>query len=134
MGCGWPGSDDHADWMTHLCQRPIRFVVDLPGWDERARIAAVPGGAILANPKHELVRVDLAQDLFDQAEASLERQRVLPNEPAIQQAVDDWLLMERKARAWDELVQRATSCDITAAQVLALEDILVHPAREPSTR
>lgn len=36
----------------------------------------------------------------------------------IQQAVDDYLLMERKARAWDELVARASSCDVTARDVL----------------
>ena len=49
-------------------------------------------------------------------------------------AVDDYLLMERKARAWDELEQRATSCEVTARDVLALRDAVVHPAHDSSAR
>jgi hypothetical protein len=50
----------------------------------------------------------------------------------IAKAVDDWLLMERKARAWDELRQRAedwAAIEITLAEM----DALVHPAQNPST-
>ena len=52
----------------------------------------------------------------------------------IARAVDDYLLMERKARAWDELEQRATSCEVTARDVLALRDAVVHPAHDSSAR
>lgn len=41
----------------------------------------------------------------------------------IAQAVDDYLLMERKARAWDELRAMA------GGEVLAMMDALVHPAQ-----
>ena len=54
--------------------------------------------------------------------------------PAVDQAVDDYLLMERKAQAWDELrvmVGRfEQSCPVSVAQM----DNLVRPAQEPSTR
>lgn len=81
------------------------------------------GGLILANPEHEPLR--LAQSLFDRAEATLERQHTLPNATAIAKAVDDWLLMERKARAWDELYARAHD-DLS---LLALMERLVQPAQ-----
>lgn len=68
-------------------------------------------------------------------EVTLECQRVLPNEPAIAKAVDDWLLMERKARAWDELVRLVEMAhpDPVSVGNIDLELWLAHPAREPST-
>ena len=48
---------------------------------------------------------------------------------AIQQAVDTYLEMERKARAWDELYVRAHD-DLS---LLALMEGLVHPAPDAST-
>ena len=50
---------------------------------------------------------------------------------AIDKAVDDWLLMERKARAWDELRGLLFPSE---ARVLAEMDRLVHSAHGPSTR
>lgn len=51
----------------------------------------------------------------------------------IQQAVDDYLLMERKARAWDEL---RSALFPSERRVLALMDELVHPAQTdaPATK
>ena len=54
---------------------------------------------------------------------------------AIQRAVDDYLLMERKARAWDDL-RRHLMCSGMAVSVqstLDVMDALVHPAHEPSS-
>lgn len=47
--------------------------------------------------------------------------------PAVDQAVDDYLLMERKARAWDDL--RAVAVVERWGKVLALMDMKVHPAQ-----
>lgn len=55
----------------------------------------------------------------------------------VAKAVDDCLLMERKARAWDELRLAATCGGErlgTAAEVLAFMDRLVHPAQTTGTR
>lgn len=55
--------------------------------------------------------------------------------PAVDKAVDDYLLMERKARAWDELraevLRWARGHD--RELVLELMDKIVHPA-QPSAR
>jgi hypothetical protein len=49
----------------------------------------------------------------------------------LQKVVDDYLLMERKARAWDALYAKAMrDWDQTR---LADMDALVHPAHKPST-
>jgi hypothetical protein len=48
----------------------------------------------------------------------------------IAQAVDNYMLMERKARAWDELYVRAHD-DLS---LLALMEGLVHPAPDASKR
>lgn len=51
----------------------------------------------------------------------------------VAKAVDDYLLVERKARAWDELRLAATCGGErlgTAAEVLAFMDRLVHPAQD----
>lgn len=52
----------------------------------------------------------------------------------IAKAVDDYLLMERKARAWDELraVYAPIAGVVHAAEVVATMDALVHPAPAPS--
>lgn len=57
-------------------------------------------------------------------------------EEAIQQAVDDYILMERKARAWDALehVLRQAPAQITPDEVLRRMRNLVHPAPAGSTR
>ncbi len=47
------------------------------------------------------------------------------------QAVDDYLLMERKARAWEKLAVWAHMND---RELFDRMDDLVHPAQEPSTR
>lgn len=49
----------------------------------------------------------------------------------IQQAVDDYLLMERKARAWDELRSKLEMDPLRGGVVgvLAMMDALVHPAQ-----
>ena len=60
----------------------------------------------------------------------------LNNDAAIQQAVDDYLLMERKARAWDDL-RRHLMCSgmvVSVQSTLDVMDALVHPAQQPSTR
>ena len=64
-----------------------QFVAALPeGFDGRTRLAALCGGeVVVAHPDHA------------------PRFYAAP----IQQAVDDYLLMERKARAWDEAVRTA---------------------------
>ena len=52
---------------------------------------------------------------------------------AIAQAIDDYLLMERKARAWDELrALCAKSDDPAAPLVVELMARLVHPAQDSS--
>jgi hypothetical protein len=48
-----------------------------------------------------------------------------PKPDPIAQAVDDYLLMERKARAWDALRAQLFPSE---SRVLALMDRLVHPA------
>lgn len=53
-----------------------------------------------------------------------------PKPDPIQQAVDDYLLMERKARAWDQLRDLLFPSE---SRVLAEMDRLVHPAQNPST-
>ena len=51
-------------------------------------------------------------------------------EKAIAQAVDDYLLMERKARAWDALYAAVLqSNDPVAPTVVDLLDRFVHPAQ-----
>ena len=63
-----------------------------------------------------------------------------PKPDPIAQAVDDYLLMERKARAWDEVRAhivgslRLRHLDADCGEILDLMDRLVHPAQEPSTR
>ena len=49
---------------------------------------------------------------------------------AVNKCIDDYLLMERKARAWDELRGELFPSE---ARVLALMDDLVHPAPNTST-
>lgn len=53
---------------------------------------------------------------------------------AIEATIDRQIELERKAAAWDELVARASSCDVDADVVLAMDMDLVHPAQEPSKR
>lgn len=52
---------------------------------------------------------------------------------AIQQTVDDWLLMERKARAWDDIVmfskQSGSTADAIAGRLL---DLATGQVQEPS--
>ena len=50
-------------------------------------------------------------------------------EAAVQQAVDDYLLMERKARAWDALL-RTRSDPVLIAEMNAI----VHPTPPAATR
>lgn len=56
----------------------------------------------------------------------------------IAKAIDDYLLMERKARAWDALKAWAEKDRYTASAsldyLLDLMDDLVHPAQETSSR
>lgn len=63
------------------------------------------------------------------------RDTAAPNDP-VQQAVDDYLLMERKARAWDELRRQYAPLIgmVHAPEVVACMDALVHPAPTSSTR
>lgn len=46
----------------------------------------------------------------------------------IEKAVEDYLLMERKARAWDQLVSRASCCDVDSRGVLDMDSVLVQNA------
>lgn len=50
----------------------------------------------------------------------------------IQAAIDRQLEIERKARAWDELM-RTKYDEIDAVRVLELDQWIVHPAQTPST-
>ncbi len=73
-----------------------------PGYDERTRIgaAAADGRVVVANPDQPVMVIDppgLANVGFGS----------LGSDP-VQQAVDDYLLMERKARAWDALRAQAS--------------------------
>ena len=54
-----------------------------------------------------------------------------PKPDLIAQAVDNYLLMERKARAWEKLAVWAHMND---RELFDRMDDLVHPAQEPSTR
>ena len=58
------------------------------------------------------------------------RQLVLKPVDPIQQAVDDYLLMERKARAWDILRRESSRSEQSALDLLLAK---VHPAHKPST-
>lgn len=62
----------------------------------------------------------------------------LPKKPKplahdIEAAVNAWVEMERKAAAWDELVSRASACDVDSVDVLAMDSDLVHSAQTHST-
>lgn len=50
------------------------------------------------------------------------------HDAAIQQAVDDYLLMERKARAWDELRAWVEDEEPHGDAILDRMDAFVHPA------
>jgi hypothetical protein len=54
-----------------------------------------------------------------------------PKPISLLKVIDDQLLMERKARAWDEL--RAGAEKMGAFGLLAQMDVLVHPAQGSST-
>ena len=60
----------------------------------------------------------------------LRTETIKPTSDPVAKAVDDYLLMERKARAWDELRRRLFPSE---ARVLAEMDRLVHPAPASST-
>lgn len=55
-----------------------------------------------------------------------------PRDP-VQQAVDDWLLMERKALAWDELVRFSKQANSTAEAIAGrLLDLATGQVQEPN--
>lgn len=51
----------------------------------------------------------------------------------VQKAIDDYLLMERKARAWEKLRMLATMRSRDWPELLDVMHDLVHPAQHPST-
>lgn len=82
------------------------------------------GGAVIVSPISQREAVDTLVALAAAVDP-------------VAKAVDDCLLMERKARAWDELRLAATRGGErlgTAAEVLAFMDRLVHPAQTTGTR
>ena len=88
-----------------------QFVAALPeGFDEHTQLAVLPAGGVVA------VHPDHAPRFYA---------------APIQQAVDNYLLMERKARAWDEL--RAFADRHGQIGLVAQMDSFVHPAHDPST-
>lgn len=77
-----------------------------------------------------LVHPDLARAVAEKAadiRAGVEAANLPPPDP-ISQAVDDYLLMERKARAWDELRRNWQATG--HGGLVDLMDSLVHPAQE----
>lgn len=87
--CGWPGSNDHGEWMAHFCHRTSGFIQTVP-----KRTFADP----------------------------------------IAKAVDDYLLMERKARAWDALYAAVLqSGEPIAPIVVDLMNRFVHPAHNAAS-
>lgn len=52
-------------------------------------------------------------------------------EAEIQQAIDDYLLMERKARAWDDALENFRNAG--RQSLVDYLESLVHPAQNPST-
>jgi hypothetical protein len=113
----------------HVPGEPVvgaQFVAALPeGFDERTRLAALRGGeVVVVHPDHapRFIRAVHRPDYGVPTGAVPRIETVLGEEPPgkitlrtgarpktpcvdrLQKAVDDYILMERKAKAWDELV------------------------------